>query len=414
MKICLLTWNYWPGLQGGAERQCRRLVQELVQQGLCCTVLTRRFSYHVAFCESDEGVHIQRVGWFSPIAEGCIQTIRKIKHSFTRGLGETQIFDSVGPAVKRRRRMGLSVPFMWLERLFFMGSVWCYLARRRNQFSCLHVQESHWIAGFGAWLGAQFGLPVIVKEASFPVLMSNNCGVPFASFWNRWRLRPLYLAQTEEAAKALAEKGVQIAAVIPNGVELPREQADVRGGRYVLYVGNLYQGAEWKAFDVLFDTWKCVIAQQPDLRLVIAGNGPVDFWKNLAVDLGIAQSVEFRGHVADVNVLYRDAAVFILPSRREGMSNALLEAQSWGIPAVVSDIPGNRAVVNNDENGLVVPVGDAMALAKAILLLMKNYELRIQLGRGARARAEKEWSITSIASQVVDVYKQLAIVKGGT
>ena len=65
-------------------------------------------------------------------------------------------------------------------------------------------------------------------------------------------------------------------------------------------------------------------------RLVIAGGGDRDHWMNYAKGLEIAESIDFKGYVADVRELYGESALFVLPSRREGMSNALLEAQSWG------------------------------------------------------------------------------------
>ena len=404
----MLIWNYWPGPQGGAETQCRRLARELVRQGVSCTVLTRRFSYCARRSELDDGVDIRRVGWFSPIAESFVGAIQKAKRWFASGPDGTRPPESDGSPSGRRRSFGPSIPFLWLERVFFMMGAWLYLVRRKKEFTALHVHESHWIAGFGAWLGVRLQLPVVVKEASFPVLMPIGAGTPFASCWDRWRLSPSYLAQTEHAAKSLSEKGVRIAAVIPNGVELPSGVADVAANLNALYVGNFRQGVEWKAFDVLFDAWKMVVAQCPDAQMVIAGGGEIDHWRDYTGRLGIAGAVDFKGSVADVASLYGKSALFVLPSRREGMSNALLEAQSWGVPAVVSDIPGNRAVVDDRVNGLVVPVGNAEALAEAMLSLIRDRELRSRLGRGARLRAEGEWSIASVASRVLGTYNRLA------
>lgn len=404
----MLIWNYWPGPQGGAEMQCRRLARELVRQGISCTVLTRRFSCGARRSELDDGVDIRRVGWFSPTAESCVGMIQKAKRGFTSRPDGTRPPEFDGGPSCRRRSFGPSIPFLWLERVFFMIGVWLYLVRRKKEFTAVHVHESHWIAGFGAWLGARLQMPVVVKEASFPVLMPIGAGTPFASRWERWRLSPPYLAQTEHAAKSLSEKGVKIAAVLPNGVELPSGVADVAVNPNALYVGNFRQGVEWKAFDVLFDAWKMVVAQCPDAQMVIAGGGEIDHWRDYAGRLGIAGAVDFKGSVADVASLYVKSAFFVLPSRREGMSNALLEAQSWGVPAVVSDIPGNRAVVEDRVNGLIVPVGNAEALAQAMLSLIRDRDLRARLGRGARWRAEREWSMASVASRVLGAYNQLA------
>ena len=291
--------------------------------------------------------------------------------------------------------------------LFFMVEAYFLVRYCRREFQILHIHESHWIAGFGAWLGTRLGLPVVVKEASFPVLMPAGSGVPFSLIWERCRTRPFYIAQTEAAAQALRDRGVSLMTVIPNGVEVPLERADPAVGQDVLYIGNLYQGAEWKAFDILFDAWKIVMEEYPLAKLIVAGGGDLDYWRFCVAKLGLRRSVEFMGFVSDVGALYRRAALFVLPSRREGMSNALLEAQSWGIPAVVSDIPGNTAVVEDGENGLVVPVGSSAALAGALLKLLHDPELRVRMGRSARARIQHRFGFAEITNKLEKEYQQI-------
>jgi glycosyltransferase involved in cell wall biosynthesis len=90
------------------------------------------------------------------------------------------------------------------------------------------------------------------------------------------------------------------------------------------------------------------------------------------------------------------------------MSNALLESQSWGIPAVVSAIPGNRAVVDDETNGLVVPVDDARALAAAIVRLLADPALRARLGGQARQRMIRDFSIASVAARIASLYREIA------
>jgi glycosyltransferase involved in cell wall biosynthesis len=87
------------------------------------------------------------------------------------------------------------------------------------------------------------------------------------------------------------------------------------------------------------------------------------------------------------------------------MSNALLEAMSWGLPCIVSDVPGNRAVIDNETNGLVVPVNNAAALAEAIVRLLKNPSLRALLGSNARKKAESEYDIRRVTDRLLDIYR---------
>jgi hypothetical protein len=104
----------------------------------------------------------------------------------------------------------------------------------------------------------------------------------------------------------------------------------------------------------------------------------------MMTDSGCTDSVEFPGYQADLTPWFQRAAIFTLPSRREGISNALLETQSAGIPAVVSDIPGNRAVVTDGETGMLVPAGNAEDLARALIHLLGNPDVRHRMGKAAR------------------------------
>ena len=197
--------------------------------------------------------------------------------------------------------------------------------------------------------------------------------------------------------------------MIPNAVLLPEKLAAPVQSRTILYVGNFSQGGGLKGFDVLFKAWAKVAAQVSDYRLVLAGGGNSDTWKNMVQELGCGGSVEFKGFVSDPACLYREAAMLVLPSRVEGMSNALLEAMSWGLPVVVSDIPGNRAVVCEGQNGIVVPSGDVKALATAIVHLINLPELRAQMGRLGRAMVENNLNVNIVSSQLVSLYKRLCL-----
>ena len=97
----------------------------------------------------------------------------------------------------------------------------------------------------------------------------------------------------------------------------------------------------------------------------------------------------------------------MLPSRKEGLSNALLEAMASGLPSVVSDIPGNVAVVRDGVEGLVVPAGDVAALAEAMVKLYRSPELRDRMGSAARKTIEARFTISAVAEQLEAAYRTL-------
>jgi glycosyltransferase involved in cell wall biosynthesis len=188
---------------------------------------------------------------------------------------------------------------------------------------------------------------------------------------------------------------------------MPPKAAEPERHHRALYVGNFSQGSHWKAFDVLIKAWRRVVAAKPSASLVMVGGGDSTPWKRLARTLGCDGSIVWCGPTADPGPHYVNAAIFVLPSRIEGMSNALLEAQSHGLPCVVSGIPGNTAVVAHGVNGWVVPVGDDQALAAAILALLNDSACRMRLGNAARTRAGRHFSLDAVVGRLAGIYRLL-------
>lgn len=146
-----------------------------------------------------------------------------------------------------------------------------------------------------------------------------------------------------------------------------------------------------KAYDVLLDAFAMLGEEFDGWRLSVVGGGHLkDALRAQAEGLGIARRVTWHGVVRDPHAFYRAASVFVLPSRTEGMPNALLEAMGSGLPVVVSDgAPGPLELVEDGVTGLVVPVNDAAALASALARLARDASLRRRLGDAARERASE-------------------------
>ena len=115
--------------------------------------------------------------------------------------------------------------------------------------------------------------------------------------------------------------------------------------------------------------------------------------------------VEFLGKRTDMADLYRASHIAVLPSHREGMPKALLEGAACGRPLVATDAPGCRALVRPGENGLLVPVGDAKALALALRTLTEDPTLRHKLGAAARRDAEQVYSDGAVGAAITTLYQ---------
>ncbi|MCP4636381.1 MAG: glycosyltransferase family 4 protein [Methyloversatilis sp.] len=117
--------------------------------------------------------------------------------------------------------------------------------------------------------------------------------------------------------------------------------------------------------------------------------------------------VSWIGHCADMPATFAACHIVCLPSYREGLPKALLEACASGRPIVTTDVPGCRDVVRNEDNGLLVRVRDAGDLADKLARLVVDPELRRRMGATGRAIAELNFSSARSAEQTLDIYREL-------
>lgn len=117
--------------------------------------------------------------------------------------------------------------------------------------------------------------------------------------------------------------------------------------------------------------------------------------------------VEWWGHQTDMVSVWARAHIAVLPSYREGLPKALLEAAACGRAAVTTDVPGCRELVEHDANGLLVPVRDAVALADALERLARSPEQRRRLGAEARRRIETEFADCIVHERIINLYRGL-------
>ena len=117
--------------------------------------------------------------------------------------------------------------------------------------------------------------------------------------------------------------------------------------------------------------------------------------------------VEWWGLCDDMPRVIAESHVVCLPSYREGLPKALIEAASCGRAIVTTDVPGCREVVKNEDNGLLVPAHDAAALAAALRRLIMSPALRQYLGERGREIAVAEFALEKVVDQTLEVYREM-------
>jgi glycosyltransferase involved in cell wall biosynthesis len=404
--ICMLVFNYFPNEIGGAEHQCQKLSHEMAVKGLTCVVLTARLFDTHRKTENDRGVTIVRIWTTQTIINKLIKLRRKIDRKKINFRSEKPTNFSGYYTKSNKPQDLLEKSVHWLNAFSFMVGVWWFIFKKRNEIDIIHTHIASWNAGFAGWLGNLYKIPVVCKAAFIPPFHEYGKSIPFGSKWKIWRTQIQYIAMLPEIEHMLHAQGVPLERIylVPNGVFLPKKKAPIENNNLVLYVGNFSQGSGHKGFDILFKSWAIVCGEIQNVKLVIAGGGDRTHWTQMACELGCMESISFLGYVKNMENIYLDAGLFVLPSRAEGMSNALLEAQSFGIPAVVSDIPGNREVVVHGETGLIVPINDVKKFAKAMVRILQNETLRVKMGTRARIHVEEKFSMKNISDQVLEVY----------
>jgi glycosyltransferase involved in cell wall biosynthesis len=174
-----------------------------------------------------------------------------------------------------------------------------------------------------------------------------------------------------------------------------------------LYCGRL---APEKALPSLIDAFEIVVRRIPDAVLVLVGDGPLRApLTEQAARLQIPEkNLRFAGRVApeDVPTWLQIADVFTLVSPSEGFPCALAEAMSAGLASVVSDIPGNRQLIESGTHGLLVPVGDSEAIAQAIAQIFENDQQRASMARESRNRVVENYSTSKIADRYETLFNE--------
>lgn len=196
--------------------------------------------------------------------------------------------------------------------------------------------------------------------------------------------------------------------VIPNGVPIPDAEWNPIGNEVhpeVVFVGRL---APEKGVDRLLTAWPQVLREFPGVRLNLIGEGvEMASLKSQVSALGITASVSFSGARQDIRRILERSGVFVLPSREEGLSIALLEAMALGIPVVVSDIPGNATLVQPNETGQIVDAVSPQGLAGAIVEALGQSPRILSMAQAGRRLVSERYSIRTAAERHTSLFREL-------
>lgn len=204
--------------------------------------------------------------------------------------------------------------------------------------------------------------------------------------------------------------------VVPNGIVppsarelLPRSEvrAELRIQSHQPLIVCVARLVPEKDIDTLIDAMKLVVAQRPEARCVVAGEG--DLRPSLEEHIrqaGVENSVQLLGFRTDTLSLIHAGDLFVLPSKAEPFGLVLLEAMSLGRPVVATAAGGPLEIVVDSGTGLLVAPENPAPMAEAIIRLIDDPALRDSLGQAGRQRFLDNYTVTRMAKATLEVYRQ--------
>lgn len=229
---------------------------------------------------------------------------------------------------------------------------------------------------------------------------------------------------TTHVSRAGMERYIRIKAVpahkivyLPNGVDIGRFALDREQGHRTRLERKLHDKFVWlavgrleapKAYPLMLDAFEKVHRAFPEAHLLIVGDGSLrSAVERQIADRALEGAVELLGTRQDVPAWMQVADAYVMSSAWEGMPNVLLEAHASGLPIVCTDVGGCSEIVQHGVSGLLVPPGDADALAQAMIQMMRLPEQKRQaMGLAGRAHVMANFEIEQVVSRWEALYQE--------
>jgi glycosyltransferase involved in cell wall biosynthesis len=378
-RVMMVVRQYWPWI-GGIERQSQRLATKLIELGANVQVVTGWW-----YWGTPQRTVVGRVPVFRNFAAWNMFGIRGLR----KFAGYTYLLTLFG-----------------------------YLSRQRDQYDLIHVMLLSYHAWPAVIAARRFGKKSVITlgnsgSRSDVARMQRNDMLP-----GQRQMLPLTLkadclvglSHTMTAELRAAGVPSQRIERIPTGIEIagrPTHDYALNGKVNVIFVGRLNP---IKGLGTLLPAFAKARQLRPDLdwQLWLLGEGPLrSALQASAAELGLAEAVKFCGAVSDVPAYLDRADIFVLPSKAEGLSNALQEAMTAGLPCIASRVGGNPELIIPDDSGLLVTSESETELVDALLSLAANEDLRRRIGRRAQQTISEAFSLDHVARRYLGLYQRL-------
>ena len=191
--------------------------------------------------------------------------------------------------------------------------------------------------------------------------------------------------------------------VIPNPISFIPKESSTLENHQIICVGSLSYN---KGYDLLIEAWSKIAHLHPTWSIHVYGKGEASVYQKLINQSGInKEQIIFHNPVQNIEAIYQQASILVLPSRSEGFGMVLIEAMANGVPCVAFDCPcGPRDIIQNEKNGFLVEAQNTDDLAYKIKSLIEDNELRKDMGKLAKQTAQ-QYLIEKIALQWKNLFE---------
>jgi glycosyltransferase involved in cell wall biosynthesis len=192
--------------------------------------------------------------------------------------------------------------------------------------------------------------------------------------------------------------------LISNGIDHRRFMKTEKLSKNIVMIGNIHS---YKDHLTLIRTWQKVLKEFPDFRLILAGSHGNSYMECLteAKKLGVIDFIEFPGLVRDIPYLLSQCCLAVFSSKNEGVPNGILEPMSASLPIVATDFLGSREALGENYEFLVEP-NNSVEFAEKIIFLLKNPEIRIEVGKKNKGRVSLFFSIDKMVNQYIKLIER--------
>lgn len=227
-------------------------------------------------------------------------------------------------------------------------------------------------------------IPVVVSVRSDPARELKGRGMKLLSFF-LFRFADGIVLQTSQAKAFFPDYLKKKAVILPNSINpsFLNEQGVAEKKKEIAAVGRIDKNKNQK---MLIEAFADIAMDYPDWCVRLYGEGEeAQFLKEYVNEKGLEKQIFFMGQVSNVAERIKEVSVFVLPSKCEGMPNALIEAMTLGTAVVSTDCPcgGPADLIDNGKNGILIPVDDQNALKDALIRLIEDENYRREMAQNA-------------------------------